>query len=59
MNFISSLRGKVVLLNILIISMYILTVVRESRTPSIIDIVTLVSLPIVSYIFLRRYAENV
>jgi hypothetical protein len=59
MNFVSSLRGKVVLLNILIISMYILTVVRESRTPSIIDIVTLVSLPIVSYIFLRRYAENV
>jgi hypothetical protein len=59
MNFISSLRGKVVLLNILIISMYILTMVRESRTPSIIDIVTLVSLPIVSYIFLRRYAENV
>jgi hypothetical protein len=59
MNFLSSLRGKVVLLNILIISMYILTMVRESRTPSIIDIVTLVSLPIISYIFLRRYAENV
>lgn len=58
MSFLSSLRRKLVLFNILVLAIYIATLLKDLKKPSLYDLAILTALPIATYIFLKKYTET-
>lgn len=57
MSIAISFRRKLLLFNILVLLVFLVAILRNIKKPNLIDVAILISLPIVSYVLLKKYEE--
>lgn len=57
MNVFGTLRGKIVLFNIIIASIFLIILFNDSKKLNVIDVLLITILPLISYVLIKRYEE--
>lgn len=58
MSSFNSSRARIVIFNILVLIIYVFTVVKNAKELHILDIILLATVPLISYLFVKKYTET-